>query len=164
MRTTSRELGLAVFCLSLGCATARHNSSQQRTDYNRPQPKGQAQPVAQTQQPGPVSQMDPPERRPEAMSDPLPPPSSMLSCTEDRDCVELPSVCPECPPCKPTWRLLGTPEQLESIQGTQRAMGACLPPQCPTCASESNWRGEPPVCHNGTCTFAEALNSAVNQP
>lgn len=77
-----------------------------------------------------------------------------LLCRQDADCVFLPSICPRCPPCKPTPRRIGNREALKRIQDTQ-ARVRCVVPRCAPCASEKNWVGGRLACTGGRCTIAK---------
>jgi micrococcal nuclease len=73
------------------------------------------------------------------------------ACDKDADCVFLPTLCPGCPPCKPTARRIGNRQTLRRIQD-QQARGRCANPHCPACADEKNWIGDKLQCENNQCT------------
>lgn len=72
------------------------------------------------------------------------------SCKRNADCGFLPSVCPICAPCKPTWRPVGNREAIRRIRGIQ-AIVDCARPRCKPCASSSNWLGKKAICLKGRC-------------
>lgn len=72
-----------------------------------------------------------------------------LACRKNRDCVFLPPICPDCPPCEPTWRTVGNRHALKRIRGMQ-ALVNCRAPRCRKCAPR--WLGKRPICRDRRCT------------
>jgi hypothetical protein len=71
-----------------------------------------------------------------------------LACKKDADCVFLPSICPRCPPCTPTWRPVGNRAALKRIRRMQ-AIVDCAAPACRKC--KAAWLGKKPICLKGRC-------------
>jgi len=86
-----------------------------------------------------------------------------LVCRKDADCVFLPSICPECAPCKPTPRRFGNQEALGRIHSMQ-ARVRCALPKCPPCADEKNRIGGNLTCTDGRCALARAATPATAPP
>jgi endonuclease YncB( thermonuclease family) len=83
-----------------------------------------------------------------------------LLCRQESDCVFLPTICPGCPPCKPTPRRAGNREALKRIQNSQ-ARVRCAVPTCAPCASERNWVGGKLACTDGRCAVVRAAATAT---
>jgi hypothetical protein len=79
-----------------------------------------------------------------------------LYCLKDADCVALPSVCPSCGPCKPTWRRIGNRKEARRLRKL-RTLAKCPRYKCRPCASAMNWRGHRPVCRAKRCRWAARL-------
>lgn len=74
-------------------------------------------------------------------------------CKADRDCTFLPSVCPRCDPCKPTWREVGNRQAARRIKALSASVD-CMDRRCKSCSKKSNWLGARPVCVGGRCAVA----------
>jgi hypothetical protein len=78
-------------------------------------------------------------------------------CRRDSDCVFRPSPCPECDPCKPTWRQVCNRKTARRIRAA-RKRSRCPHRPCRRCAHHQNWLGSRPVCFRRQCTVAPLQN------